>query len=132
MKTKNFTIVILGVLALVAAFLPSQHEEHAVLAAGSAVTLMSAQTAAGPGLASVSSSVTPAESERDRFIFQYHASASGVDGCSQRRQRPPPKRAVRKPRETARMTEPNGHSSGLPFAFHDANLGLSQAVEVIN
>lgn len=79
MKTRTFTIIILGVLALVAAFLPSQRVEHSALAAGGAVTLMSNQTDAGPGFASATSQATPAATGADRYVFQFHSSASGVD-----------------------------------------------------
>jgi hypothetical protein len=81
MKTRTFTLIVLAVLALLAALLPSPPRggQHAVFAAGSAVTLMSAQTDAGPGNASATSRATPAESGADRLIFQFHSSAPGVD-----------------------------------------------------
>lgn len=47
-------------------------------AAGAATTLMSAQAAAGVGLASVSTNPTPGETGAERHSFQYHASVSRI------------------------------------------------------
>jgi hypothetical protein len=78
MKNSTFASVIIGAVALAAVFLPSRHEERA-LAAGSAVTLMNAQTAAGPGRASATTQATPAEGGADRYVFQYHATGADVN-----------------------------------------------------
>jgi hypothetical protein len=72
----------LAVLALliVGVFLPSARRDSGVaLGDRQTTTLMNAQSAAGPGLASAGSQATPTESGADRYFFQYHASASGVD-----------------------------------------------------
>ena len=70
MKTKSFTLSILAAIAIAAALIPSSPRvEHAVLASGSAVVLMNAQTAAGIGQATLASAVTPAENGADAFTF---------------------------------------------------------------
>lgn len=43
-----------------------------------ATTLMNAQTAAGPGITSATTQVTPAETGADRYSFQYHATTTGI------------------------------------------------------
>ncbi len=70
-----------GLALLVAAvFVPSaQRDEGVAVADKSSVTLMSAQTAAGPGLASATTATTPVEGGSDRYVFQFHASGSGAD-----------------------------------------------------
>jgi hypothetical protein len=78
MKNRSFVLVILGSLVLLALLVPRDRVDHSALAAGSAVTLMNAQTAAGPGLASATTQATPAEGGADRYVFQYHATGADV------------------------------------------------------
>ena len=66
MRTRSFVLAVLGTLVLVALLAPSppRGEQHAALAAGGAVTLMSGQSVPGVGLASLFSAVTPTDRVR--------------------------------------------------------------------
>ena len=80
MKTRTFALSTVAALALLAAFLPStpRVQQHEAAAAGSTVTLMSNQTAPGPGLATVTMQATPAPTGAERVAIQYHASAASL------------------------------------------------------
>lgn len=75
-RAERIGLLVLAFL-IVGVFVPRGGRE--LVADKSSVTLMSAQTAAGPGLASATTATTPVEGGSDRYVFQFHASGSGAD-----------------------------------------------------
>jgi hypothetical protein len=78
MKTKSFTIAVLGALVLVALLVPRDRVEHQALAAGSAVVLANAQTTTGPGIASGYTAATPGEVGSENLLFVFRAAGTNA------------------------------------------------------